>query len=197
MLIPTDPGAQGGRVKERILKTARSRFEAKGYRRTGIAEVARGAGVAAGTVYRYFTDKEHLFVEVVREMFELWAATTDRVLEEPGTATERLMRLGQASVDFNRENRLFNAILERDENIAFAPLLDEMNEQIMRHNVAKMADVIRDGIAHGEFRADLEPEATAYVLWVGGEALFRQRRRPYDEVLPIYVQIVMHGYAPR
>lgn len=197
MLIPTDPGAQGGRVRERILKVARGRFEAKGYRRTGIGEIARGAGVAAGTVYRYYRDKEHLFVEVMREMFDRWADAADRVLGEPGSATERLMRLGQASIDFNSENRLFNAILARDEELAFAPLLDDMNEHIMRHNVAKMADVIRDGIARGEFRADLEPEATAYVLWVGGEALFRQRRRPYDEVLPIYVQIVMLGYAPR
>lgn len=197
MLLATAEDAQAGRVRDRILSAARQRFEAKGYRRTGVAEIARRAGVATGTVYRYFRDKEHLFVEVMRAMFALWEARADHALREPGTATERLVRLGQASVEFNRENLLFNAVLEHDAEIAFAPLLDEMNEAIMRHNVAKMAAVIRDGIGRGEFRADLDPETVAFVLWTGGEALYRQKRRPYDEVLPVYVQILLKGYEPR
>ena len=44
----------------RILEVARKRFETYGYRRTNIAEIARDAGVAPGTIYRHFEGKEDL-----------------------------------------------------------------------------------------------------------------------------------------
>ncbi len=40
--------------EQRILNAARRRVETFGYRRTSIAEIARDAGIAVGTVYRYF-----------------------------------------------------------------------------------------------------------------------------------------------
>ena len=57
------PNASGSRA--RILDAARLRFERFGFRRTGVSEIARGAGVAAGTLYRHFESKEHQRVLLV------------------------------------------------------------------------------------------------------------------------------------
>jgi AcrR family transcriptional regulator len=187
---------QENSTRSRILAAARKRFETFGYRRTGVTEIAREAGVAAGTLYRYFRGKEDIFLEAVREMTATWAERADRILGEPGSAVDRLLRLGQASVEFGRENALFNAIVNRDLEMVLAPLLDEMNEQLMRQNVARMADVIRDGIASGEL-SNLDAEKAAYVLWVGGNALFNQPFRPYEDVLPLYADIILRGILRR
>src|SRR5262245_13975747 len=101
----------------RILAAARRRFETFGYRRTGIAEIARDAGIAAGTLYRYFKGKEEVFLEVSRQVNEQWLAVARAALATAGPARERLERLGQASVDFNRDNALLLAILRRDTDI--------------------------------------------------------------------------------
>lgn len=45
----------------RLLEAAVEAFAARGYRRTGINDIARQAGIAPGTVYRYVKDKEGLF----------------------------------------------------------------------------------------------------------------------------------------
>jgi AcrR family transcriptional regulator len=187
---------QENSTRSRILAAARKRFETFGYRRTGVTEIAREAGVAAGTLYRYFRGKEEIFFEAVREMTATWAERADRILGEPGSAVDRLLRLGQASVEFGRENALFNAIINRDLEMVLAPLLDEMNEQLMRQNVARMADVIREGVASGEL-SDLDPEKAAYVLWVGGNALFNQPFRQYADVLPLYADIILRGILRR
>src|SRR5438034_238634 len=101
-------------TRARVLAAAEERFAAFGYRRTGIAEIARDAGVAPGTLYRYFENKEEIFRAVMREGLVRWLETARRVLAEPGTALERLARLGEASVDHNRENALINSVYRRD-----------------------------------------------------------------------------------
>jgi TetR/AcrR family transcriptional regulator, cholesterol catabolism regulator len=184
-------------TRARIVAAAQERFAAFGYRRTGVADIARQAGVAAGTLYRYFESKEDVFRAVVRELHEAWLARAREVLGRKGTALERLARLGQASLEFNRENSLINSIFRRDNEIIFAPLLEELHEELVRANVAMMADVVRDGIREGSFRSGLDPERTAFVLFMGGDTLSNQSYYAYEEVLPLYSEITMLGLLPR
>src|SRR5262245_28235676 len=128
-------------ARDRILGAGARQFAAFGYRRTNIADIAREAGMAVGTVYRYFTNKEDVFRAVVRDLNEAWLTRARAVLTGPGTALERLTLLGDESVEFNRQNRLINSVFRRDNEIIFAPLLDELHDQLTRSNVAMMADV--------------------------------------------------------
>ena len=184
-------------TRARIIAAAGKRFSAFGYRRTGMAEIARQAGVAAGTVYRYFASKEDVFREVVRDLHESWLARTREVLSAPGTALERLARLGEASVEFNHDNTLMSSIFRRDAEIVFAPLIEELHEQLLRQNVAMLADVVRDGIREGSIRA-VDPERAAFFLFMAGDVLSNhQTYYPYSEVLGLFGDIVFHGLVPR
>jgi AcrR family transcriptional regulator len=51
-----------------ILDSARQAFARAGYDRVGVRELAKGAGVTAMLVNRYFGSKEHLFAEVVADI---------------------------------------------------------------------------------------------------------------------------------
>lgn len=50
-----------------ILRAAQEQFGAHGYQATKMTDIARSAGVAAGTLYNYFPSKEAVFDEIVRE----------------------------------------------------------------------------------------------------------------------------------
>ena len=73
---PAGTGAERGAVRagrrnERraaILSAALDEFAARGFEATRLDDVARRAGVAKGTIYLYFRDKESLFQELVRTM---------------------------------------------------------------------------------------------------------------------------------
>lgn len=54
--------------REAILAAALEEFSAGGFAATRLDDVARRAGVAKGTIYLYFRDKEDLFQELVRAM---------------------------------------------------------------------------------------------------------------------------------
>src|SRR5262249_51221476 len=54
--------------REAILTAALEQFSVSGFAATRLDDVARRAGVAKGTIYLYFRDKESLFQELVRVM---------------------------------------------------------------------------------------------------------------------------------
>ena len=191
--MPRRTSQEGQSVHEqRILVASRERFASFGYRHTSIAEIARDAGIATGTVYRYFASKEGLFRRVVQDLNQRWVELARTVLSEPGPAHERLARLGPASIEFNRKNKLLTSILNRDTEIVHAPLLDDIRRDLIRENVTLMAEVIRDAVAEGSMRP-VDPERAAFIVFMAGQTLFTQEYRPYQEVLPLYVDIVLHG----
>src|SRR5262245_2400369 len=54
--------------REAILAAALDEFSARGFAAARLDDVAKRAGVAKGTIYLYFRDKESLFQELVRSM---------------------------------------------------------------------------------------------------------------------------------
>src|SRR5215207_6240008 len=56
--------AAGGDKRDLILRAATKVFAQNGYFQSQVADVARVAGIAAGTVYLYFKSKEELLVSI-------------------------------------------------------------------------------------------------------------------------------------
>src|SRR2546428_142004 len=102
-----------------------------------------------------------------------------------------LMQSPAEASDSPTRARILAAAEER-----FAAFGEELHEQLVSENVAMIADVIRDGIREGTLR-DVDPERTAFILFTGGDALSSQSHHPYQEVLPLYGEIVMRGLVPR
>jgi AcrR family transcriptional regulator len=189
-----EAGGQAGEpvLRGRIMAAARRRFEKFGYRGASIAMIARDAGIAVGTVYLYFKNKEQILIALFEESNSRWMAEARRAADQPGSAEERLMRVAQASVEHYQRDELLRAVIARDLEMILAPLGEQFRDKVLRHNVELMAEIIRAGVRAGELRA-LDPEKTAFVLWTAADALFIQKRYRYEEILPIYIAIVRDG----
>jgi hypothetical protein len=66
----------------------------------------------------------------------------------------------------------------------------------------KLADALRDGIADGSIRADIDPDLTATTLWAMSNAVLglawrndRLRTDP-NSAYPLAADIIEHGLAP-
>ena len=83
--------ADAQRNRDRIVEVARALFRAKGFDAVSMDEVAKGAEVGPGTLYRHFPTKESLYDAVL----EAWAgkvnAAVDRALSLDAPARERLL----------------------------------------------------------------------------------------------------------
>src|SRR5262249_181577 len=87
--------------RDRIVDAGLTLLNARDYDKIQAKDVAEGANVAAGTLYRYFSSKEHLFAEVLVR----WAGTlSTHISRNPLRGTTDAQRLTQV---INRSVRAF------------------------------------------------------------------------------------------
>ena len=93
--------------QDAILRAARELFATNGYDDTTIAEIARAAGVAVGTVYLYFANKHDILVDVCLALNEDIA----RVIQSPAILELPLRQVPRAIIEAtfrsSRENMRF------------------------------------------------------------------------------------------
>jgi len=161
--------ARRAEVRERIVRAARGLIAQGGYAEARVAAVAKRAGVATGTVYRYFPSKAELFAEVFRRasqrevdaMAEATVADGRPSAERAATAAEMWARRAL------RARRLAYSLLAEPVD----PLVEAERLAFRRAYRDVVAALIADGVATGELPRQ-DPEITAAAL-VGalGEAL--------------------------
>jgi AcrR family transcriptional regulator len=78
--------------RQRILEAARKRFRHYGFRKTTMQEIARDAGVAVGTLYLYFKDKDELLVAGTQEYVSGHRRQAEAILASEASAADKLRR---------------------------------------------------------------------------------------------------------
>lgn len=100
MSVPARPlRADAVRNRARVLQTAYETFAAEGLA-VPVDEIARRAGVGAGTIYRHFPTKEDLFAAVVESRLEHVIAEGRALLDDPGPAEALFAFLRSMVLDF-------------------------------------------------------------------------------------------------
>src|SRR5256885_16440065 len=89
----------GGDKREAILRAAIRVFAHNGYFNSKVADIAREAGVADGTVYLYFKSKEEILHSVFDRSMEVAIADGHKRLEGITDAREKLRRIAQMHLE--------------------------------------------------------------------------------------------------
>src|SRR5215213_8542367 len=88
---PTLPEAfRGTSKRERILRASVDVFAEHGYFNAKVAQIAKAAGVADGTIYLYFQGKEDLLITIFREHTRSYLAALEQRMIGVNAAEDRL-----------------------------------------------------------------------------------------------------------
>jgi TetR/AcrR family transcriptional regulator, cholesterol catabolism regulator len=68
--------------RREIALTAMNLFSKKGFERTSVREIAEVCGIAKGSIYDYFTNKEDILIELVKLALETWQAAILRLKQK-------------------------------------------------------------------------------------------------------------------
>jgi TetR/AcrR family transcriptional regulator, fatty acid metabolism regulator protein len=142
--------------RERIIDAAVEVFAAKGFRSARIADIARRAGVADGTIYLYFRNKEDILLSVFEEKMDL-------LLHDLRDAIERYDEPYQQIRAYARHHF---AQLQRQPALAqvFQVELRQSHRFLREYRPEKLweylgvfAKIVEAGQAAGKLRADVDP----------------------------------------
>lgn len=146
------------RRRAEILDAAERVFFARGYAGTTVEQIAEAAQLSKGTIYLYFDSKEALYTGIVMRGVGILAGLFREAYASRVTGIEKVRAIGEAYLRFFREHEdYFDALLRYEARQTEAFHDDDP--------LRVLIDAIRTGIEDGTLRDDLDPEATAVLLW--------------------------------
>jgi AcrR family transcriptional regulator len=135
--------------RSRILSAARDLVAEGGWRHAHIASVAQKAGVATGTVYRYFPSKAELFAEVLANVSRRERDVVAAIVDGEGTPIARL----QGAVEAFAKRAL------QGRRLAYAMIAEPCEPEIDRARLVwrgalceEFVRLLDIGQQHGSFR---------------------------------------------
>jgi TetR/AcrR family fatty acid metabolism transcriptional regulator len=156
--------APPGPKRDAILRAAIDIFAERGYFNAQVADVARAAGVAAGTVYLYFRSKDDLLVSIFeRSMREGLAGSRAAIADLPDPP-ERLRRLARGHLARLGSDRNL-AIVFQVELRQSTKFMERFSSTLLRDYLGLIREAIADGQRDGLFRTDINPTSAAKMMF--------------------------------
>jgi TetR/AcrR family fatty acid metabolism transcriptional regulator len=150
--------------RDALLRAAIETFAETGFFNAQVADVARTAGVAAGTVYLYFRGKNDLLISIFENtMRDAIAAGRQSIagIEDP---LARLRAIARLHLDRMSRDRAL-AVVFQVELRQSTKFMERFSTTHLREYLGIIRDVIADGQAAGVFRADVNPTLASKLLF--------------------------------
>jgi TetR/AcrR family transcriptional regulator, fatty acid metabolism regulator protein len=147
-----------------ILRAATKVFAERGFFNAQVADVARAAGVAAGTVYLYFRSKDDLLVSIFERTMREAIDEGRAALAEVEDPAERLRRIARLHLErMGRDRDL--AIVFQVELRQSTKFMEQFSATQLREYLGIIRDVVADGQARGLFRQNCSPTVASKVFF--------------------------------
>ena len=191
-------GGNGARLqrsaarREAILQAALDEFSAQGFAAARLDDVARRAGVAKGTIYIHFRDKEALFQELIRSVLSPFVGTLELTLKADvpvRVVFNQIIDMFVREVYGTRRKDVIRLILS--EGARFPNLAEFYYREVLSRILAAVRVLLQRAAERGEVPKDivgfpqlLGAPAVVAILW---HSLF-ERFEPLD------VKAFLHAY---
>ncbi|MBR0936536.1 TetR/AcrR family transcriptional regulator [Bradyrhizobium jicamae] len=179
-----------------IVEAAMEEFIARGFAATRLDDVAKRAGVAKGTIYLHFTDKESMFEELIRTA--IVPLIGNITMAPPGGSVRETIERFAATfiheVVSTRRGDIIRLIVA--EGPRFPAIADFYFREVVSRGLAGITALIQLGVASGEIRQKelarfpqlLVAPAIVAVIW---QSLFA-RHAPLDaiEMFKVHLDLI-------
>lgn len=148
--------------KSDILKASIRLFNEKGYEKTAVSDIVKAAGIAQGTFYIYYKNKEDVFIAALENKSEKVIEKIIEVQKKSNlNAVEKINLITKLEFDINREqdDLILQLHLEKNTGIHLQFVINAINKLIPIYT-----SVIEQGVKEGLFDTKYPKEAAEYML---------------------------------
>ena len=161
---PTEKGKRSTDKRERILRAAIKVFARKGFYATRVSEIAKAAGVADGTIYLYFENKDAVLVSIFEDRITKLLAFLRTESERADGFEAKLRTVVEVQLGLLEGQRDLAEVITVNLRQS-SRLLKQYAAPLFTEYLELIASVIADGQREGVLRADVSPRVVARGLW--------------------------------
>jgi len=174
--------APAGEKRDLILRAATKVFAQNGYFQSQVADVARVAGVAAGTVYLYFKSKDDLLVSIFERSMNDVLAEGRAAIENVADPAARLSKLAHLHLErLGRDKDL--AVVFQVELRQSVKFMERFSETFLQDYFKLIRQAMADGQQSGAFRKDISATTATKIFFGALDEMATNwvlSRRKYD-----------------
>ena len=180
-----------------ILRAATRVFARRGFFSAQVADIAREAGVAAGTVYLYFRGKDDLLVSIFDRTMREAIAEGRAALASVADPIDRLRSIAELHLErLGRDRDL--AVVFQVELRQSTRFMEQFSATRLREYLGIIRDVIAEAQASGLVRRDVSPTVATKVLFgaldeMATNWVLSHRRRSLPAEAGVVVDLFLNG----
>src|SRR5260370_35344355 len=157
-----------------MLEAAAALFGTQRFHEVRMEDIASAAGVGKGTIYRYFSDKEDLYLALLERASKQMHERLERAVRNIRGANAKLKAIVSAIITFFDEQPHLLSLIQRAEVLRGPDFPWKKTRQEM---LGLVTGLLEEGNAQGEISAR-DPELVALLLLAGLRGLLRFGHRP-------------------
>lgn len=135
-----------------------------GYHQAQVSKIAKQAGVADGTIYLYFKNKEDILISVFQEKMGVFVENLKSIINDGSTSSQKLLKMV--------ENHF--RVLASDQHLAIVTQLElrqsnkeirlKINE-ILKEYLVLLDEILIEGLENGEFDEELDIRLARHMVF--------------------------------
>jgi TetR/AcrR family fatty acid metabolism transcriptional regulator len=162
--LPVPTRLERADKRDALLRAAIDTFAARGFFNAQVADVARAAGVAAGTVYLYFRGKDDLLISIFERTMKEAIAEGRQTVGNLADPVERLRGIARLHLGRLGKDRAL-AVVFQVELRQSTKFMERFSATQLREYLGIIRDVIADGQSRQVFRATVNPTLAAKLFF--------------------------------
>lgn len=167
----------------RIIQAATRIFARKGFYQTKVSEIAREAGVADGTIYLYFENKDDILISLFEEQMKGVLQNMRARVSGQKHPVRKLEQFALGHLQLIEQNKDMAEIIQVELRQSSKFMKTYKNEQFARY-LDLIAEIIRDGQNQGVFHTHIVPDLAKRAIFGALDEMSRywvlSSRRKYD-----------------
>jgi TetR/AcrR family transcriptional regulator, fatty acid metabolism regulator protein len=167
----------------RIIEAATKVFAKNGFYQSKIAQIAKEAGVADGTIYIYFENKDDILISLFEEQMKAVLDNMALQITKIDDPTEKLEIFASTHLDLIEKNKDMAEIIQVELRQSGKFMKEYKNERFLEY-LDIIGDIIIEGQKRGLFRKDVIPGVAKRAFFGALDEVSRfwvlSSRRQYD-----------------
>jgi TetR/AcrR family fatty acid metabolism transcriptional regulator len=156
--------------RDRILKAAIKVFAKNGFYATRVSEIAKAAGVADGTIYLYFKNKDDVLITIFEDGIQQLLAILREVAASDEPFDQRITRIIELQLGLLEEQRDLAEVITVNLRQS-SSLLKQYAAPLFMEYIEVIAGLVREGQKEGAFRKDINSRVVARSLFGALDAI--------------------------
>ncbi|MES1035195.1 TetR/AcrR family transcriptional regulator [Bacillus pumilus] len=126
-----------------------------GYHQSQVSKIAKQAGVADGTIYLYFKNKEDILISLFKEKMGQFIERMETDIQKKPSAKEKLLLLIEEHFCMLAQNHHLALVTQLELRQSNLELRQKINE-VLKGYLNMLESILADGKKTGEFRQNLD-----------------------------------------